>query len=329
VNRVVTLVTGAVTVAVVAVLAPTAWRHVGVWRAERARAAFMDQGRTYAARVLERVAVLPEALRETSGLVISRTQPGILWSHNDSSDAPRLYALDIAGTLLATVSVERAMAVDWEDIAAGPCPGARPEAASQPSSCLYIADTGNNNRDRRTLTVYIVEEPRHDESGAFPGVVAATSFRFEYPGEPDDAEAIAVMPDGDVVIVTKGRVPTTDFFTLPAADVARASATGEVLTAVHAGTTGVVPDANLSRLITAAALSPDGTTLAVRTYTEVFFYGAERSGGTLGWRDLGRRCFLGEAESQGEAIDFLDAETMLLTTESSPDQPAAIYRLRC
>ena len=328
-NRVVTLVTGAVTVAVVAVLAPMAWQHIGVWQAGRARAAFMEEGRARAARVLERVAVLPEVLRETSGLVISRVQPGVLWSHNDSSDAPRLYALDVSGTLLATVNVEHATAVDWEDLAAGTCPGPTPGASSPPPSCLYIADTGNNIRDRRTLTVFIVEEPRPDETGAFPAGVAAKSFRFQYPGEPDDAEAIAVMPGGDVVIVTKGRVPTTDFFTLPAADVESAIETGEVLTAVHAGTTGIIPDANLSRLITGAAVSPDGSTLAVRTYTEVFFYRAERNGGRLGWRDLGRPCFLGEAEPQGEAIDFLDSETLLLTTEAAPDQPAAIFRLRC
>ncbi len=66
-------------------------------------------------------------------------------------------------------------------------------------------------------------------------------------------------------------------------------------------------------------MSPDGITLAVRTYSEIFFYAAENGPSTaLGqpqghrWRDLKRPCFLGETEPQGEAIDFLDEKTLVL-----------------
>ncbi|MEK9751464.1 MAG: hypothetical protein VW236_07935 [Flavobacteriaceae bacterium] len=33
-------------------------------------------------------------LKEISGLVVSRKNPGVFWVHNDSGDAPVLYALD-------------------------------------------------------------------------------------------------------------------------------------------------------------------------------------------------------------------------------------------
>ena len=70
---------------------------VGEHLATRARTAYFDQGRAYAPRVLEELGRLPPELRESSGLAVSRTQPGVLWSHNDSGDAPTLYAIDVKG----------------------------------------------------------------------------------------------------------------------------------------------------------------------------------------------------------------------------------------
>ena len=245
---------------------------IGEHLATRARTAYFNQGRAHAPRVLEELGPLPPELRESSGIAVSRTQPGVLWSHNDSGDAPTLYAINLKGQLLAKVAVEDAVALDWEDIAAGTCPG--DDASPQP--CLYVADTGNNNRSRDVLTVFVVAEPMI--SGADPTrplPVKARSFRYRYPDQPEDAEAIAVLPNGDVTIVTKGRTPTISFFGLPRADVARAVTSGEVLTAAYQGDSGIAPDQGLGRWVTAAAMSPDGMTLAVRTYSEIFFYAAE------------------------------------------------------
>jgi hypothetical protein len=113
-------------------------------------------------------------------------------------------------------------------------------------------------------------------------------------------------------------------------DVERAIASGEVLTAEPRGNTGIVPDAQISRLVTGAAVSPDGTTLAVRTYNEIFFYHADAGGaGVPRWRALGRPCSLGDAEPQGEAIDYLDAHTLLLTSETSFGRAGTIHRVVC
>src|ERR1700741_1476633 len=37
------------------------------------------------------------AVNESSGLIASRTNPGLYWTHNDSGDGPNLYALDEYG----------------------------------------------------------------------------------------------------------------------------------------------------------------------------------------------------------------------------------------
>ena len=99
------------------------------------------------ARVLEELGVVPDELTESSGLAVSRTQPGVLWSHNDSGDGPNLYAIDPSGRLLAVFPVANAAAVDWEDMSSGPCPASLlARAPLEGAACLYLADSGDNDR---------------------------------------------------------------------------------------------------------------------------------------------------------------------------------------
>lgn len=296
-------------------------------QAARALAAHLEQGKGYAARVLVVLGTLPADLNESSGLAVSRSQPGVLWSHNDSGDAPTVYAIDQSGKLLAIVPIAGAAARDWEDMSSGPCPASFIGAAAE--SCLYLADIGDNDRARTSLTVYVVVEPLLDRAVGKQPAARARSFRYRYPAGPDDSEAIAVLPNGDVTIVTKGRTGKIEFFRLSADSVATALTSGDALTAERAGDTGIKPDQRTGRLVTGAAASPDGKALAVRTYNEVFFYGREANGQASRWRDLGRPCSLGNAEPQGEAIAYLDNETMLLTSETARGTAGMIHRLRC
>ena len=94
---------------------------------------------------------------ELSGLVASQQYPGVLWSHNDSGNAPRLFALTAQGGLIVPpgggepssfpgIEVKGAKLVDWESIARW-------------DHTIYICDTGNNFSARRDLGVYVVKEP--------------------------------------------------------------------------------------------------------------------------------------------------------------------------
>jgi hypothetical protein len=303
------------------------------WAGDRsmhhALAAGLRAGKSSAPRVLEEVGAVPDELMESSGLAISRTQPGVLWSHNDSGDGPNLYAIDISGKLLAVFRVTGAMARDWEDIDAGPCPAdVAPPAAPTPSSCLFIADTGDNDQVRPDVSIYILPEPRVSDAASSPTVLART-LRYRYPSGPTDAEALAVRPNGDFTIVSKGRSGTINFYSIPAASVTKAIASGEIITAVFAGNTGIRPDSRIGRLATAAAVSPDGMTLAVRTYYEVYFFKLVTRRGQSRWEDTGDACALGDAEPQGEGIDYLDAKTLLLTSERARGRPGSIHRLQC
>jgi hypothetical protein len=110
---------------------------------------------------------------------------------------------------------------------------------------------------------------------------------------------------------------------------AKAIASGEILTVQFAGNTGIRPDQRIGRLATAAAVSPDGMTLAVRTYYEVYFFKLATRRGQMRWEDVGQSCALGDAEPQGEGIDYLDEQTLLLTSERARGRPGSIHRLRC
>ena len=151
VKRAARIVSGVVIAAVVGV---AAWRGLVAFFTEPERAAHLKNGAAYSARAVEAVGTLPRELDESSGIVVSRIQPGVFWSHNDSGDRPNLHAIDRSGRLLATIRIGNATAVDWEDMSSGPCPRRIPS-----SHCLYIADTGNNSRARTAFTVYVVAEP--------------------------------------------------------------------------------------------------------------------------------------------------------------------------
>jgi hypothetical protein len=52
--------------------------------------------------VIQRTGTLRSSrLRESSGVAVSRSYPGVLWTHNDSDEKPFLYAVNLSGELLA------------------------------------------------------------------------------------------------------------------------------------------------------------------------------------------------------------------------------------
>ena len=279
-----------------------------------------DVLRANLAGFIEATGEVPRVLFESSGVAVSGIQSGVIWSHNDSGGDTKLYAMNMEGDLLAEIEVADAHARDWESMEAAPCP----TAPDRP--CLYIGDIGDNQRRYGELTVYVVSEPRLAERTADLPVLSQ-SFRYRYPDFARDAEGLAVTPDGDVIVVTKGRSGSIDFFRLTREEVVVALASGSVLTAEHIGNTGIDPDISVGRQVTGAAMAPDGRRLAVRTYSEIYLYSLADSSGTFS--PLSEPCWLGDLEAQGEAIDFEDDSTFVLTSEAARGRVGEIHRVRC
>jgi hypothetical protein len=258
-------------------------------------------------------------LVESSGVAVSHAHPGVLWTHNDSGDGPYLYATNLHGVDYGVIRVSGARAVDWEDIALGPCPLAG-------GDCLYIGDTGDNLERRVSVRVYAVTEPD-------PPVTAADSLHvtrgarvltLRYPDGAHDVEALYVSPhDTALYLVSKGRTRSIRLYRVPRA----AWEAGGTVTAQVVQTLPIVPDRAAGRLVTGAAVRSDGGLVAIRTYTDIYFFIPQPSGRLAPVRR--RPCPVAGAERLGEAIDFLNDSTLVLTSEADPLGPGTIHTARC
>jgi hypothetical protein len=80
------------------------------------------------------------SINEASGIAASRMNPNVLWTHNDSGDSARVFAMTAAGTNLGTYSISGASATDWEDIAVGPGPSAGAQYLVVPDKSLLFQE---------------------------------------------------------------------------------------------------------------------------------------------------------------------------------------------
>jgi hypothetical protein len=256
---------------------------------------------------------------ESSGIAVSRVHGGILWTHNDSGDDPIVYAIDLAGRDHGSFRLEGTRAVDWEDIALSRCP-----ARVGPGDCLYIADTGDNEERRQSVAIYVVREPNPAEFPASGTAVAnvAHVIKVRYLEGPQDVEALGVDRDGTLLLITKGGNHSSNvYWVQPSAD-------GGTIAALASESLPIEQHQRLDRMVTAAAISPDGSLLAVRTYTELFFFRIHTDGSRL-LHQLGPPCWIGMQQIQGESVDFLDHEWVVLTSEAVFGRPGTIAKARC
>lgn len=140
-------------------------------------------------------------IRQASGVVASRENPGVLWTHNDSGDSARIFALSTEGKLLGIYTLPGATKLDYEDIALGP--GPVPNV-----TYLYVGDIGDNNASRSEIHVYQIPEPAvYLDQSARPPTIALKGLRdltLVYPDQAHNAEALMVDPlTGYLYIATK------------------------------------------------------------------------------------------------------------------------------
>lgn len=225
---------------------------------------------------------------EASGLAASALHAGVYYTHNDSGDTPRFFAIDDEGKDHGTFNILGAQARDWEDMARGPC-----ERAG--SSCLYFADIGDNDSVRKSYTVYRVAEPKELGPGGH-SVMKAEGFLFQYPDGAHNAETLLVHPQtGEVFVVTKSARGSQLYkFPMPL-DTSKTA----TLTLV-----GDVTVPGLMPLVTGGDLSPAGDGVLLRTYTALWFYPIA-SGQSVGDALAQRPCEVPTTvEQQGEAVAY-------------------------
>lgn len=211
-----------------------------------------------------------ESIVEASGIVRSTLEPNVFWSQNDSGNDERLFAYDSSGRTLGTVRIAGAKNRDWEALAIGPCPQ---------TSCVYIADVGDNGARRKSVRIFRVAQPRTTDTVT----ASADSLPFRYVDEPHDVESIFVTPDTSIYLITKRPERNTQQQLRPVRLYRiRASAWGAPnanVTAELVDSLPIVPQPDReSTWVTDASLSlPDSAgqqTLAVRAYNDVYVFRA-------------------------------------------------------
>lgn len=248
-----------------------------------------------------------KALTEISGIVASHDHPGVLWIHEDSGRPAKLTAIDAAGQTLATITLSGVNNLDWEDIALGPCDA---------GTCLFVADVGDNNKERGSVDVLRLPEP---DPAAGDQTILPERFPATYPAGPRNAEALVVTADGVPHILTKG--DTTEIYRYPSLT------PDQSVTLEAAGSVDAVygKKSGLADLVTAADLSPDGQQLAVRTYGRIWLFAVGEAGLTGAFTE--RVEVESRTELQGEALAF-DRDGQALWHVSEGKRPS-LYRIGC
>ena len=186
---------------------------------------------------------------ESSGLALSRRHEAVLWTHNDSDDGPRLYAVGADGQTLATLTLGGAEARDWEGMAAGRDDRGRP--------ALFVGDIGDNNGVWPEVAVYRVAEPAELRDTTVP----ALRFRLRYADGPRDAEALLVDPRSNRLYVASKDADGGSLYRAPARLLTDQV---NVLRRV----------ARVPPVVTDGAFAPDGRGFVLRDYQGAYVYSA-------------------------------------------------------
>lgn len=225
-------------------------------------------------------------LAEISGITWSAKHDGVWWVHADSGNGPYVYALDgRTCDVLARVRIAAIGARDLEAIGTGVDPQGR--------KVLWLADIGDNNDVWPEVRLHAILEP----SRLVDQQVRATTYRFTYPDQPHNAEAIIVSPTSAQVWVVTKQLARGGVYRVPLS-------TSGVATAERIG--------DMGGLVTDAAMSPDGTRFVIRDYFAARVFLAPVSASSL---DAPTSVGLPE-QPQGEAVSFTrDGGALVVASE--------------
>src|SRR4030095_13169346 len=295
----------------IAVAVAVVWYAIVHRTADTAGAAAAEDSVMPLACDVESQGKLP-TLPEASGLALSRRDPNVLWSLNDSG-APSVVALSPSGELLSRVRVAGANVNDWEDVSVAPCGN---------ESCVYIAETGNGGGTQRNdVVVYRVREPLPGDKETAP----ADMFDVAYPdGEDHESDAMFVL-NGQLFLLTKGHPAV--LFAFP-----RNLTAGTMQTLERIGeipTVGFPPGTIPRRYrVSDAEASPNGQWVAIRTNDALLIY---RSADLLARRmhTLWRTDLRFLSEPRGEGVAISDNGDVYLASERVSEGAAAFTHLKC
>ncbi|MFJ4737200.1 WD40 repeat domain-containing protein [Streptomyces sp. NPDC088770] len=225
-------------------------------------------------------------IKESSGLAASHLHPGVHWTHNDSGYGPQIYAVDgRTGETVATITLSGiGKPRDAEAISIGP------------GNQIYLGDIGDNlDGSWPYVWIYRLPEPKELKDQT----IRATQYVVKYSDGPRNAESMVVHPKTGRVYIIDKKEDGGHLYEGPAE-------------LSPSGTNVFRPIAPVDLWATDAALSPDGTHLAVRGYFGGIHY--DWNGGRIkrvGLLDV-------PLQRQGESVTYsVDGTKLLYGSEGS------------
>lgn len=195
------------------------------------------------------VTIKDDRITESSGLVASAQHPGVYWTHNDSGDQPRVFAVGADGETKAVLTLQGVTPRDWEAVSIGKDEAGRP--------ALFIGDIGDNLKGKwAEAWIYRIPEPAELKDAT----VKPVKYRLTYDNGPRDAEAMLVDPRTNKIYIAS-KENQGSLYEQPAT----LSTTGlNVFKRV-----GSAPST-----VTDGAFSPDGTRFVLRGYIVAMMFSA-------------------------------------------------------
>ena len=248
-------------------------------------------------------------ITESSGLAAAGDR---LYTLNDGGSRLEVFVLDAGAGSRGPTPACRVV----RTITAGIDPYDVEDLARSADGTLWLADVGDNDHRRRTVAIELL-----------PETGAARLFRFSYPDGAHDAEALLLDRSGRPFIVTKEVLGNSGVYTpagTPSASRPTPLRRVAGLQFTPTGTAGGPVGTAGQLLVTGGAVSPDGTRIVLRTYTDAYLWRADDGDVARALTSKPVRFAL-PPTPQGEAVTFTpDGRSLLTSTEG---RPAAVHLL--
>jgi len=254
-------------------------------------------------------------ISEASGLTSSKIRPGNFFWINDSGNSAEIHATLENGTAVKTVALSGFSNSDFEAMASGPCPRSAAE------TCIYIGDIGDGIGWRSTFKIGIFSESDFWNSSR---ISPLTTISFNYPGGGRNAEAMIVTPKGEMIIMTKEDDGTSEIYSLDLA--------GKIKKISTLNLNGIVSEDRIGNApkVTDAALSPDGTSVLLLTYSDILSVPLQKLISPVRLSRADMTIIDGPDFSQQETLTYTGAgDRFLVATESEDGDEAGIHAYEC
>jgi hypothetical protein len=238
---------------------------------------------------------------ESSGLALSNRQSLRFWTHNDSGGKSIIYAFDSTGKPTGKCRLRSVGAKDWEDMCSF-LDGAVPR--------LLIADCGDNQAKRQSVSLYLLDEPDPDKDTETRNVL---EISVSYPDGPRDCEAVGVdTQNRQVVLIAKSRFLSAGIYVVPLPPRQDERADPIAVTAQRVGTLPMP-------MITAMDVDPVSGDIWVVNYFQAYCFScADRTESIRQRMSRTPRAHELPHWKQIEAVAVQHAAAVWVTTEGSP-----------